>query len=411
MGKIKLLVISDDIRMPSGVGIQAYKLLTGLLKTGEYDIVEIAGSLFPYKRIEPIIYKGIKLYPVSNGYGDQNIVRQILNIEKPDILLAFSDPRFFYYLFLIDNEFRTNTKLILYHTWDNEPFPKFNLPWYSACDKIVMLSKFSYDLLSKNGVGCEFIPHGCDPSEFYPLPEDILKTEKDKICTLTGKEHIDFIIFWNNRNITRKRPGDVLYVFKEFYKDHPNSFLLLNTVPIDKDGTDLVHLYTDLNMNSSPIIFNFDRVTSDKLNLFYNVSDVTLNISYNEGFGLCVLESLCAGTPVIATRTGGMTEQIENSSENKQFGALLEPEVRELYGIPGAPYIFRDFVSYDKILNALDKAYKLKKEGNLKKLGLEGREYVIKNFNIDNTIKKFDELLHEVYNSPITFKKWKWSIH
>ena len=42
--KIKVLFICDDIRLNTGVGIQARKLLTGLQKTGKYEVVN-AGCL------------------------------------------------------------------------------------------------------------------------------------------------------------------------------------------------------------------------------------------------------------------------------------------------------------------------------------------------------------------------------
>ena len=43
---------------------------------------------------------------------------------------------------------------------------------------------------------------------------------------------------------------------------------------------------------------------------FYNIADVTINISDAEGFGLATLESLSCGTPIIANMTGGLQEQV-----------------------------------------------------------------------------------------------------
>jgi len=391
--------------MASGVGIQSYKLLQGLNKTGKYEIVEIAGSIKPLSP-NPTIYEGIKLYPTGDGYGNPQIVRKVFTAEKPDIVVAFSDPRFFIYLFMMDNEIRKTSKLVFYHTWDNDPFPKFNLPFYSACDEIVMLSNFSYNLISSNNVTCSCIPHGMDPSEFYPLPDEIVKQERESLLRQAGRSNINFIIFWNNRNIARKRPGDVYQIFREFSKKHPDSLLLMHTQPIDREGTDLYGLMNDI-LSDSPVVLSTSKFKSDRLNVLYNVSDVTLNIAYNEGFGLSVAESLCAGTPNIAVKTGGMIEQMTDGTN--VFGRLLEPNVKSLFGVPGAPYIYRDFVSNSDVVNALEHAYDNKKEW--KELGMSGRDHIINNFHINSTVQKWDELLQTVVKSPSTYKPWKFSIH
>lgn len=412
--------------MPSGVGIQCNKLLRGLNRTGKYEIVQIAGSLLR-QNPQPVILDNIKLYPTADGYGNPNLIRQVMSVERPDIVLAFSDPRFFIYLFMMDNEIRGNSKLVFYHTWDNEPFPKFNLPWYSACDHLVYLSKFSYELAARNGLQCECIPHGMDPSEFYPLPSEIVQQERNHLFGVAGKPDTKFVIFWNNRNITRKRPADVVWAFNEFYKTHPDSLLLMNTSAIDSEGTDLPQIIRDLKIDA-PVVFNFQKLETQKLNLFYNVADVVLLPSINEGFGLSVAESLCATTPVIATRTGGITEQmskvihheVEHSDngpqceaydEEKQFGILMDPAAKELYGVPGMPYIFRDYVSYDQMLSALDIAYRRHKGGDWKRFGVEGREHIIENYHIDSTVRKWDDLLAEVHSTPSTYRKWQFSIH
>lgn len=421
MKKIKLLVVSDDIRSSSGVGIQCRKLLQGLNKTGRYSIVEIAGSLIPQPP-SPIMFEGIKLYPTSDGYGNQQLLRTVMNLETPDIVLVFSDPRFFEYLFVMDNEIRSKAKLILYHTWDNAPFPKFNLPWYSACDRIVMLSDFSHKLMSQNGVKCDLIQHGFDPSEFYPLPPEVVSLERAKIINQAKNPNIDFIIFWNNRNMMRKRPGDLIQAFKTFSKIYPNSLLVMHTNPNDPEGTNLIAIIEEVDPCDSPIMVSSQKITSEQLNILYNISDVSINIAFSEGFGLCVGESLLTGTPVVATRTGGMTEQMstltqipeihnidgkgcESHTEETHFGILLDPEVRNMYGHQAAPYIYGDYVSEEQIVSSLSTIRSLKSKYIT--LGEEGREHIIQNFHINSTVDKWDKLLQEEYQKESSYTSYK----
>ena len=441
MKKIKVLCVSDDIRIPSGVGIQCKKILTGLQKTGKYECIELAGSLIK-STMQPLMYEGVKLYPTGGEpYGNSIQLKTLLQIERPDIVLLFSDPRFFQYTFNMDDEIRQHSKLVFFHTWDNAPFPKFNIPYYNSCDTIVLQSEFSYNLLKEGGIDCYHIPPGQNSEEFYPLPDNEIQKELDHFKSILKMDTIDFIIFYNNRNLDRKRPADVINIFEKFNKVHPNSVLFMNTNPVDPEGVDLLQLQKDLIQRKIPIIFNFTRINTEKLNRFYNVSDVIINLSYAEGFGICVSESLMAATPVIATRTGGMTEQMSQIihhnyeveeqkdpsypitskgrsayDEEEVYGVLIEPKVKNLFGTPGS-YIFRDYVNDNDVLNALEKMYQLKKSEGIKKmdnlisknelqdLGLKGREYVKNKYNEVDLIKRWDELLEKVDSTPSNYQR------
>ena len=50
----------------------------------------------------------------------------------------------------------------------------------------------------------------------------------------------------------------------------------------------------------------------EEMPLFYSAADVTVVPSYHETFGLAAVESLACGTPVVATRAGGLTTVVRH---------------------------------------------------------------------------------------------------
>jgi D-inositol-3-phosphate glycosyltransferase len=65
------------------------------------------------------------------------------------------------------------------------------------------------------------------------------------------------------------------------------------------------------------------RVKQEDLPLYYSAADVFVLPSYCESFGLVALESLACGTPVVATKVGG----IESILQEGQNGHLVTGDV------------------------------------------------------------------------------------
>jgi len=177
----------------------------------------------------------------------------------------------------------------------------------------------------------------------------------------------------------------------------------MNTAPVDAEGTDLVQLVSAF-PGPGHIMFNFQYLPPSELNMFYNAADVTLNIAFNEGLGLCIGESLLAGTPCIATATGGIPEQLSDTSSSRLFGIPITPTTRELFGTPDTPYIFRDFVAYSDIVAAL---CDVRARGDIyRNLALDGRQHIIRNYHIDTTICRWHEVLQEIHTRPSTYCRY-----
>jgi len=400
--KIKIFTISDHPLSPSGVGTQTKYIIEGMLKTGKYQFVSFGGAIkHPNHNAQQTEQWGEDwiIWPVD-GYGTANHVRSMIHQQKPDILWFMTDPRFYGWLWDIENEIREHIPMIYYHVWDNYPYPEFNRPFYLSNDHVACISKLTYDILQTvtPNVDSSYIPHAVDADVFKPVDkQEVLRFKMQR--GLDGK----FVCFWNNRNARRKQSGTLIWWFKEFLDrvGHDKATLIMHTDVKDIHGQDLEAIIHSLGLTDGEVLFSRDKVQQQDLAMVYNMADVTINISDAEGFGLATLESLSCGTPIMVTLTGGLQDQITDG-EN-WFGVGLTPVSKTIIGSQQVPYIYEDRVSKEDFINGLMKLYKLSDEER-SALGAKGREWTQKQFNFDDFIERWDTLFTEIHD-----KKGSWA--
>ena len=104
-------------------------------------------------------------------------------------------------------------------------------------------------------------------------------------------------------------PGDLILAFKTFCdmlpaEDADKCMFLMHTQPVDQNGTDLPAVVKAI-CPEYKVIFSDKKIPPQHLNYLYNLSDITVNIASNEGWGLGTTESLMTGTPIIVLAVSG----------------------------------------------------------------------------------------------------------
>ena len=402
MEKIKIFVLSDHPFSPSGVGIQTRYMIENLLETGDYSFVCFGGAVKheDYKPQRTDKWgDDLVIYPVD-GYGSQESVRSVLMSEKPDMLWFMTDPRFFGWLWEIEDEIRSLVPMVYYHVWDNYPYPQYNKVWYDSTDVVGCISKVTHDIVQTVSPEVEsfYLPHAVNSDVFKPLPQEEISSLRDKF----NIEQDKFLVYWNNRNARRKHPGTLIFWFKEFLDNvgHDKARLIMHTDPNDPNGPNLFAIIDKLGLRDGEVQFSTQKVDFEHMAMMYNVSDVTVNISDAEGFGLATLESLSCGTPIIVNMTGGLQDQVTDGEQ--WFGVGIEPASKCIIGSQDIPYIYEDRLNKDDFINALTKIYEMSKEER-QEMGAKGKEYVDKNFNFEKYWKTWDEKLKEIH---VKYGKW-----
>jgi glycosyltransferase involved in cell wall biosynthesis len=442
----KIMLLSDDLRVHSGIGVMSREIVEqtcGVLNWVQVGaainhpeagkLVDVSADVSTFTGVQDA---SVRIYP-QNGYGDSRLIRQLLEIEKPDAILHFTDPRYWIWLYQIEHEIRQKIPMMFYTIWDDLPYPMYNKNFYRSDDGLFCISKQTYNIVkqvlgpeeAKNKV-ITYLPHGIDTKKFYPIQQDdaagqeILNTVKQETFK---DDKVDFVVFYNARNLRRKMTSDVLLAFNHFIKKLPKEKadrcrLVMHTAPIDENGTDLPAVIRDVTPDVK-VIFSNNRVDATVLNAFYNLSDVTINLASNEGFGLGTAESMLAGTPIIVNVTGGLQDQCGFTTDE---GEYLDPEIhftkdwgsnhdgryrkhgewafpcfptsRSLQGSPLTPYIFDDRCSWEDAGEKLFELYSMTPEER-KRRGMLGREYALGHGMF--TAEKMGELFVEHINKTL----------
>ena len=407
MSKKKILIISDHALSPTGVGVQTKYLVEGLLKIGEYEILQLGAAIKHQNYNTVKVCEDFYIKPID-GFGNSNLLRSVLINEQPDALIIFSDPRFFEWLFKMEEEIHQFCPILWWHVWDNLPTPDFNEWMYDSIDKINCISYLTYTIVNKyKPLKSSFIPHTFPKDIFKEIKKDIIKKEKIRIL---GKKRKDNLVYlWMNRNCKRKRPADLLLSWSIFTKKlnelKNNVTLLIHSNPNDNAGCNLIEIAKKLNILDT-ISFSTETLSDESINLLHNISDVCVNISFNEGFGLTTLQSMQVGNPIIAVKTGGLYRQVINFKDKTENGIAVDIDCKTLSGNQDCHYIFEDYASCDNIANAFLKYYnfsKIEKEILSKK----SKKYVQDEFNYNDMISAWHKSISEAIEE---FKQKKSSV-
>ena len=449
MAKKKILLLSDDLRMSSGVGTMSKEFVIGTIH--HYDWVQAGGAIkHPEKGKIVDMNKTIaeetgvkdatlRIYPID-GYGSQDLIRDLLAREQPDAILHYTDPRFWGFLYDMEHEIRQNIPIFYYNIWDDWPAPHYNQFFYESCDLIMNISKQTVSIVKevskkkpRTDWDCTYLPHGVSDKYYKPLPSDD-KLVNEMKRQLTDNE-VEFVVFYNNRNIRRKNPGDVILAFKTFCDMLPKEeakkcCLLMHTQPRDTNGTDLP-VVANVLAPDYKVYFSDRKLEPKHLNAMYNLADVTINMASNEGFGLGTCESLMAGTPIIVNVTGGLQDQCgfkidgkfvtyKDYDEIKSFhddrkwkdnssltwGDWVKPiwpSNRSLAGSIPTPYIFDDRCRFDDAGQAIKDWYDEGKEKR-KEYGMKGHDFVMSEQSMMSGTAMSNNFIKQMDNA---FDKWE----
>jgi hypothetical protein len=246
----------------------------------------------------------------------------------------------------------------------------------------------------------QYCPHGIDNECFRPIDKSDAQLVEFRKRLFREKDY-KFAILYNSRNVHRKRTSNIMLAYAQFCdnlskEDADKCVLILHTEVMLDAGTNLLAIKEAFCPNYN-VVFSPGKLSPHDMCLMYNVADITVNASSNEGFGLSIAESIMCGTPVTVAVTGGLQDQIGQTKDDgtpvefdADFGSNnigrykkhgpwaypVWPVSRMVQGSIPTPYIFDDITKWEDFAEGFMYWYMM---GDKKRtiFGAEGRRWAL----------------------------------
>ena len=139
MGKPRILLLSDDLRMTSGIATMSREIVMGTVD--RFNWVQLGAGInhneagkfvdvdSDIREKTGVLDAELKIIPY-NSYGDIVMLRKILSEMKIDAILHFTDPHYWQWLYDAEHEIRQQVPILYYHIWDNVPDPTYHTTFH-----------------------------------------------------------------------------------------------------------------------------------------------------------------------------------------------------------------------------------------------------------------------------------------
>jgi glycosyltransferase involved in cell wall biosynthesis len=224
------------------------------------------------------------------------------------------------------------------------------------------------DLYGVTGENVDLIRAGVDERLFKPI-------EKTEAIKETGLDFEKIVLFVGR--ITKAKGIRILIkALKKLKIEYNNELKLLI---IGGDISSVMHSEIESRekkyikkqikeLNLSDDVIFLGPVEREKLPYYYSVADICIIPSLYESFGLVAVEAMACGTPVIASKAGGLAYTVKNGYSGLHF-------------VPG-----RSDHLAKKILEIITDSEKLRE------MGINARIRASKEFGLERTVRQIKEL-------------------
>lgn len=368
--RLRFTWTSNSTFTPSGYGVHQKDLLYRLLKDG-WPMAQIT---FTGLEAACITLDGLLHYPkMVDPFGSDAMYYHSKHFNA-NVAFVMQDiwtlsPQF------LQQMIGEGIKFIPYVPIDKEPVPPGVLDKLRFAYKIITFSEYGQKALLRAGFSSTLIKESTDTNLLKPIDKEQCRRE-------AGLPQGKFVVGMIGANkpdaIPRKGWQEALEAFAIFHKTHPDSIFYCGSnqpggFPIPQFAKYLGILDSLFQPNEYQFIFHSSR---EMVNKMINTFDVLIHPSTTEGFGLGVIEAQSAGVPVIVNNCTAMPEMVIDGVT----GEICKTQ-KQVFASDGGIIHIADVPSLAEKLEKVFQADRIK-------MGNAAREHVVKNYNIDTSVKE-----------------------
>jgi glycosyltransferase involved in cell wall biosynthesis len=302
-------VASNSYDIPTGYGQQVKFLIDRLvkhgIKTANLSNYGLQGSISEIKTP----HGKVPHYPMGyKPYSDDSIPvwHNDFKAEYPllkDAVLTLYDQ-------WVYNDMQLDSPIIAWTPLDHVTMPPAVTKFLSRENVTVLtMSPHGQRQLEKIGIESTYIPHGIDTKVMKPTNTVFGGIPTRDYLEVPNDAFLVSIVQANKANgsVHRKAIAEQLMAFSLFRQSHPNSYLYIHSEPSNAfGGFNIPQLLRAVGLDEKCVRIldqNINRIgyPPEYLAAIYTASDVMLQVSYGEGFGIPVIEAQACGTRVITS--------------------------------------------------------------------------------------------------------------
>lgn len=306
---MRVLIHSNGPMVLTGYGVQTRLLIERLREMGHDPAV----SAFYGLSGSAIEWNGIPIYPAGSVDFGLDMLHGHAAQHGADVVVTLMDT---YKLGPIAKQLhdaRTRYRTAMWVPVDCTPLSRMDREVIALSGATpVAMSRFGLAELQEAGFpDALYAPHAVDTHTYRP-PAD-----REALREAQGLPADRFVvgICAANNDTLRKAWPEQFAAFAALHAKHPDTLLLVHSVPRAPQGIALDELAEDMGIAGAVVFSDHyaqlaglmgPAVMAD----WYGCLDVLLACSYAEGFGVPIIEAQACGTPVIATDAASMTELV-----------------------------------------------------------------------------------------------------
>lgn len=432
--KKKILFHSAWSKSKTGYAHNTRETLKYLYSTGKYDIVEYANGLPAVPEAENktpwrcrgsipahlVNDKNLLADRSASSYGSL-LLDKVLQEEKPDFYICAED---IWGMPIFQKPYFNKIPTLCWITLDSLPLRDVDIELCSKTQNLWVWSPFAERALKEKGVThVETVSGLIGNSKFFPYKdEEKALIRRSKMVWKNGENPDDYTIFgFVFRNQLRKLAPRLIEGFKDFQNKIPNQKvkLLFHTNFAETNSWDIPKVARELGVSLDNILCSYkcksckgvyvasfeglgvqcracgaknsaynpsisEGVTTEELNIIYNMMDAYIHPVTSGGLEIPMCEAMWVGLPC--------------ATPNYTYG---EDFISSGYVTPlEFDHYWEVFSNYKKANPTIESISNFIRDVHFQKekykqIGLRGREWAINRFNVNEAGKKLEKLIDE----------------